>query len=608
MPWITIVMSMAAAASLVLAAAHIRIWLRWRTSPENLLFAVAGAAAGAAAMIELGMLHTRTPAEYGDLLRWLHVPVGVLVIALAWLITTYLRAGRAWLAWLITGLRALVLVANFSLPNGATFSEITSLHSLDMLGETLAVPEGIASPWRHVTNLSGLLLLVHALDAGLAARRRRTRPRPLLLGGVIAAASLRAAVAGNLMVRGVLPAPFISLSFFVIVVAVGWELSVDLVNANQLSRDLRESQARMQLAADAANLVLWNWDFRRDELWIAGAAQSAIGPTPAQPMSLEAFLQSVHPDDRDATREALLRVTDGDGRLEVEYRRAGGEGASRWIAVRGTVERDATGRPLILRGASRDITEQKRVEAELERQRRDLAHVQRVSTVEQLSSALAHELSQPLGAILRNAEAADLLLRKDDPDLAEIRAIVRDILEDDQRAAAVADRMRAMLRRRGLTFEALAVRSLIEQVATFLQAEVRARHVRLRVDLPSGVPDVRGDRVHLQQVLLNLLLNALDAVEGQPPERRGLVVRAGQTRDGMVEFAVSDRGIGIPADHLPRLFDTFFTSKSGGTGLGLAISKTIVELHGGRIWVDDSVDGGATFRFTIPAAAPEAGS
>jgi hypothetical protein len=109
-------MSMAAAASLGLAAAHIRIWLRWRASPENLLFAVTGAAAGAAAVIELGMLHARTPAEYGDLLRWLHVPVGVLTIALAWLITSYLRAGRAWLAWLITGLRGLVLVANFSTP------------------------------------------------------------------------------------------------------------------------------------------------------------------------------------------------------------------------------------------------------------------------------------------------------------------------------------------------------------------------------------------------------------------------------------------------------------------------------------------------------------
>jgi len=165
-----------------------------------------------------------------------------------------------------------------------------------------------------------------------------------------------------------------------------------------------------------------------------------------------------------------------------------------------------------------------------------------------------------------------------------------------------------MLRRHELTFETLAVRSLIEQVGTFLETEFRARHARLRVDVPSGVPDVRGDRVHLQQVLLNLLLNALDAVEGQPQERRGLVVRAVQTADGMVEFAVSDRGVGIPADHVPRLFDPFFTSKSGGTGLGLAISRTIVELHGGRIWVDDSVDGGATFRFTIGAAGPEAGS
>jgi PAS domain S-box-containing protein len=606
MPWITIVMSMAGAASLILAVAHGRIWYHWRTSWENLLLAVACAAAGAAAMTELSMLHARTAAEYRDLLRWLHVPVAVLAITLAWLIVIHLRAGRAWLAWLITGLRGLVLVANFSLPNGATFSEITGVHTLDILGETLTTPEGVASPWRLLANLSGLLLLVHALDAGLAARKRRTRPRPLLFGGVIAAASLLATVASNLMVQGVLPAPFISLSFLVIVVVVGWELSADLVNANQLSRDLSESQARMQLAADAANLVLWNWDFRRDEMWIAGATQSAIGPTPGQAMSLEAFLQSVHPDDRDATREALLRMTDGDGRLEAEYRRAGGEGASRWIAVRGTVERDASGRPLILRGASRDITEQKRVEAELERQRSDLAHVQRVSTVEQLSSALSHELNQPLGAILRNAEAADLLLRRDAPDLEEIRAIVRDILQDDRRAAAVTNRMRALLQRRDLAFERVEVGPLIRQVATFLEPEFRMRHATLRTQSDPDLPHASGDRVHLQQVILNLLLNALDAVEGQPAERQEIVVRASEAANAMIEVAVIDRGVGVPPAHLPRLFDSFFTSKPAGTGLGLAISKTIVEAHGGRIWAEHDPGGGLTVRFTIKAVLPGA--
>lgn len=604
MRWITIILSMAAATSLTLAAVHLRVWLRIRGSRENLLFTLASVSAAAVAMLELRLLHARTPAEYGDLFRWLHLPVGVLVIMLAWFIRSYLRAGRDWLAWLITGLRALLLVANFSGPSGATFGEITGLHTVVILGEALSVPEGTESPWRFVAHLSALLLIVHALDAGLAARRRRTRPRPMLLGGVIAYATLQSVVAANLMARGVLPGPFISLGFLMIVLAMAYELSTDLVNANRLARDLHESQARMQLAAQAADLALWEWDVARDEFWIAGPSQSGAGATPGEPLSLDSFLQSVHPDDRDATREAVVRAVESDVDLHVAYRLASADGTTRWIDVRGTVERDAGGRARLVRGASRDITARKSAEAELDLRRSELAHVQRVSTLEQLSSALAHQLSQPLGAILRNAEAADLLLREVPPDLDEIRAIVLDIRDDDQRAAAITNRMRALMKRRELKFEAIAVRTLIADVEALLRSEFQARGASLRVYVPPGLADVQGDRVHLQQVILNLVLNGLDAVEGKPDARRELVVRASETGNGMVEIAVVDQGEGIPPDRLPHLFEPFFTSKAEGSGIGLSISKTIVELHGGRVWAEPNREGGATFRFTLRAAQP----
>jgi signal transduction histidine kinase len=223
----------------------------------------------------------------------------------------------------------------------------------------------------------------------------------------------------------------------------------------------------------------------------------------------------------------------------------------------------------------------------------------------QLSAALAHELNQPLGAILRNAEAGELFLRQDPPDLRELREIFVDIQRDDQRAAAVINRMRALLRRGELRFEVIALPELIGQVASLLNAEMQARHAALRITVPPTLPEVRGDRVHLQQVFVNLLLNGLDGLDARPNGVRQIEIGAAQAADGLVELAVKDTGIGIDPDRLTDLFEPFVTTKSEGTGIGLAISKTIVEAHGGRIWAENNPNGGACIRFTLPVARPE---
>jgi len=253
-----------------------------------------------------------------------------------------------------------------------------------------------------------------------------------------------------------------------------------------------------------------------------------------------------------------------------------------------------------------DITARKQTEADLQRQRAEIAHAQRVSATGQLATTLAHELNQPLGAILRNAEAAELFLQQDPPDLEELRAILADIRHDDQRATAVIEHMRSLLKRRDLQIETFAVGELIEPMVKLLHAETQMRHATLCVEIPREIPRVRVDRVHLQQVILNLVLNSLDASHGQLEDHRQkgqqqIIIRASQAEEGMIELAVIDKGAGIPPDLLPRLFDPFVTTKSQGTGLGLAITKTIVELQGGKISAANNPDGGATFRFTLPA-------
>ena len=248
------------------------------------------------------------------------------------------------------------------------------------------------------------------------------------------------------------------------------------------------------------------------------------------------------------------------------------------------------------------VTARTRAEHETELLRQEVARAGRVSMLGQLASSLAHEINQPLGAILRNAEAAELYLQQPSPDLDEVRAILCDIRTDDERAGHVIDRMRGLLQRHTLETRRLDVSSLVRDVAAFVRVDAASRHVKLDVDVPGGLPEVRGDRVHLQQVLLNLILNGMDALDGARAQDRRVSVAAWRDGGRVVEIAVRDGGPGVPDDLLTRIFDPFFTTKPNGMGMGLAISRTIVEAHGGRLWAENRNGGGAAFRFTLPMA------
>lgn len=243
-----------------------------------------------------------------------------------------------------------------------------------------------------------------------------------------------------------------------------------------------------------------------------------------------------------------------------------------------------------------------RAEAEIQRQRTELAHVARVSTMGQLASALTHELNQPLGAILRNAEAAEIFLQSEQPNLDEIRAILADIRRDDRRAGNVIDRMRTLYKRRSPMLDHLDLRELAEDTVALARPDAATREVKLVLHVPAHMPAARGDRVHLQQVLLNLILNAMDAAGAVPKARRFVSVRVGETDDGKLQVSVTDRGNGVSPDDAARIFEPFFTTKPEGMGMGLAISRTIIEAHGGDIWMESNALKGTLFAFTVPRA------
>jgi len=250
----------------------------------------------------------------------------------------------------------------------------------------------------------------------------------------------------------------------------------------------------------------------------------------------------------------------------------------------------------------RDVTERKQAEVAAEAQRRELAHMGRVASLGELSGALAHELNQPLAAILANTRAAQRMMSRNAPDLVEIRAILEDIVVDDRRAGQVIGRLRALLKKGETRTSEVSLNELVEEVKDLLHSELIRRRVATDIRLTRMMPLLLGDRVELQQVILNLISNACDAMAGRPADHRLLTISTSMTPDGWVELAVQDRGTGIPPERLDQIFDAFFTTKASGLGLGLAICRSIVNAHGGRLWAVNNPFGGATFHLALDPA------
>jgi signal transduction histidine kinase len=223
-----------------------------------------------------------------------------------------------------------------------------------------------------------------------------------------------------------------------------------------------------------------------------------------------------------------------------------------------------------------------------------------LTIVGELTASIAHEINQPLGAILSNAETAEILLGSKQPHLEEVQKILADIRKDDLRASEVIRRMRDLLRKRELEFKPVDLNAVTSDVLRLVEGETRRRGVQIEKQFADTLPVVRGDVIHLQQVLLNLILNGMEAMSESSESNRRLTMRTAYDGKGNVEVSVEDSGPGITPDRLPRLFDSFFTTKTHGMGLGLSIVRSIVEAHCGRIWAENNSSGGACFRLTLP--------
>jgi len=381
---------------------------------------------------------------------------------------------------------------------------------------------------------------------------------------------------------------------------------VDITDRKQVEESLRESEQRFRQVAETVGEFIWEVDARGLYTYASPSVERILGYTPEELVGKMHFYDLIEPSVRQDLKAVVLQVFANKQTFrDFSKPNVNKTGKIVHLETSGVPMLDSVGNLSGYRGADTDVTARKEAEAEVLRERAELAHVARVSTLGELAASMAHELNQPLGAILANAEAAELFLKQNPPALDDLRAILADVRKDDERAGEVIRRMRGLLRKHELERLPLEINTLVEDVLQLVSGDAALRGVSLAADLAPIRLRVSGDRVHLQQVLLNLILNSLDALADQPRDRRQILVRTRLGADGRVELAVIDSGRGIEPERLSRLFEPFYTTKPNGMGMGLSIARTIIEAHRGRIWAENNPSGGAVFRIALPVGGEE---
>jgi len=384
--------------------------------------------------------------------------------------------------------------------------------------------------------------------------------------------------------------------------------AMDVTEQELLTQELRREQAYLAEAQSLAHIGSWATNFAtRQNFHLSNETYRIHGFDPRQgPPGLERFWATLHPQDEPLVRatleDAVRAGTDYDIR-DFRICRAD-DGQIRFLRTIG--HRNPVGEIGEYVGITMDITELKRAEEERERLRQveaDLAHINRVNMLGELSAALAHEIKQPIAASITSANACLRWLARDPPDLERARAAAARIEQDGNRAADVINRLRSFYKKGSPPKrEMVDVREIIQEMTALLRTEAFRHSVRIHSELHEERPHVLADRVQLQQVFMNLMLNAIEAMKDSGGE---LTITSRLNPEGQLVVSISDTGVGLPADSAERIFDAFHTTKPQGTGMGLAISRSIVEAHGGRVWATANQEAGATFLFTLPAKAEE---
>jgi PAS domain S-box-containing protein len=580
MSWVTIIWSMIASACLTLAAIYWLVWYRNRTAWANLLFSITAVSTAGMAFCELTMMRAATPGELAATIRWGHVPLFFWLVSITWFVWLYLGTGRRWLAWAVLGLRACSLLLNFTVGQNLNYREVTALRHVQFLGEPVTVPGGVPNPWMLVGHLGALLLLIFVADASVSAWRRGDRRKALTVGGTIGFFVLFGLSQSILIYWANVQMPItLSLLYMGLVSAMGYELSREVLRASQLVHELqaseaglRESEARASLAVDAADIGLWIQDIAQNTIWGSEKWRELFGFGLSEPLEFHTILNRLHPDDREGVHQThAMAVAGADGgRYQTEYRLMLPDGATRWISSLGRVERDATGRPVRIRGTSREVTVQKRAELAV----RNLSG-RLLSAQEEERRRIARELHDNLGQ-----QIALLAIEIEQVAMTSVAGSLRQI---GARTAEISSEIHNLSHRlHSVKLEALGLAVAVQGHCR----ELRGQGLQV-TSLVENVPGGLSHEVAL--CLFRVVQEGLNNVIKHSGAGEARVSLRG-TSDALL-LSIADSGRGFDES------DAF-----GRVGLGLASIVERLRLIGGEVTIRSKPGRGTTIDARVPLA------
>jgi PAS domain S-box-containing protein len=376
----------------------------------------------------------------------------------------------------------------------------------------------------------------------------------------------------------------------------------DITEQVRAEETLRESEARLRNAERIAHVGNWHWDISVNHVTCSEETLRILGGPQDYTSGFEGFLQTITPPDRERVYQwgkDCLKEKRGNS---MEFQIARSNGDLRTVSCTSEVLLNEDGLPVHMVGTCQDVTDSRRAEAASRQSRDEMAHLNRVAAMGELATSLAHELNQPLAAILLNSQAASRFLSGQPPNLARVGDCLNSIAFDGERAGEVIQRLRGLLKKGESRASLVYVNEVVSDALRLVENDALLRQVSVKFEPLPGLPPVLGDRIQLYQVVLNLIVNGLDATAERPPGDRWVLVRTAEADGGGVELTVEDSGKGIAEGDLARVFEPFFTTKPEGLGMGLSISRSIVEAHVGRIWAERSAGRGAIFHCVLPVA------
>ncbi len=647
MSWVTVIWSVGGGACLTLAFLQVIVWWKDRTARANLVFSVLAIAVATFAALELASMRAETHEQFGTVVRWMHVSAWVMIACTVAFVRLYLKAGRKWLAWAVVGVRTVSLILNFVLSPNINYRQITALRHISFLGESVSVAEGVPNPWMLIAQLSLLLFVIFVTDAMITVWRRGDWRRALTVGGSILLFVVMSTVQAVAVTWGIISMPMtVSLFYLILVAAMAYELSHDLARAAALARQLQESEAglrqfeeRVALAAEAAQLGVWEFDMTTQRIWVSDKVRQLFQFPPTGDITYAEFQKHVHPDDRGTRDQIMRRALRTQSGYETEYRILLPDGNLRWIGGRARCLPEGDGKSMRLVGVSMDITERKQAqelfqlateaspsgtvlvdnqgrivlvnshveklfgyardeligeavdilvperfarahatdrtnffevpetramgagrelfarrkdgsefpveiglspiqtrhgllvlanvvdisarkaaEEDARRSREQVELLSRVSLLGEMAASLAHELNQPLSAIVNNATAAMQYLEQGRLDPGRLRDILTDVVGDGCRAHDIIRDVRSAIKRGSAIRARINLNDVVKTVAHMVQPDAAAQFCQMKMSLAPDLPAIEGDPTQIQQVLINLVRNALDAMRDTPPQ------------------------------------------------------------------------------------------